>query len=143
MIRRKKQIITQEYHSKAHKGIDLRCIDEKTYKPQPVIAPETVTVIRKGIDSYGNKFIVYATKDYEFKSIHVRSEHSVGDIILEKEIVGWCEVGGNSNALHEHFEIWQHGKPINPTIYFDIAGIAYDRKNNTNTGNKTANKTSL
>lgn len=127
MIQRKTQFVTQNFNPPHHKGIDLRCVNEK-YKLQPVIAPEIVEIVRIGTDGYGNKFVVYKSMKYEFKSIHVDCELPIGKIVLKNEFIGLPVMGGNSKALHEHFEIWQNNKPIDPLAYFDENSIKYERK---------------
>ena len=136
MIKREKQIITQIYKPVVHRGLDLRCVDDK-YRLQPVIAPEDVVVTRlstvRGEDGYGNNYIIYRGKltGYVFKSVHCRPVNiEEGKEYPEDQILGWPEIGGNSKALHEHFEVWKsdESEPIDPVLYFIERNIEYAMK---------------
>lgn len=136
MIKRKKQIITQRYKGEQHRGVDLRCVDWK-YGVQPSIAPEDGVIIRNsyenGQDSYGNNYVVMRGESgHVYKSIHVRPEKTIknGKQVIKNEILGFPEIGGNSTALHEHWEIWNDNETeyYDPTRFFIAFDINFDYK---------------
>lgn len=144
MIRREKQHITQPF-SPGHLAVDLRCWDFGKRELQPCIAPEKIEIIRTssshGKDGYGNNFLVYRglRTGRVLKSIHVRPVDSalVGVQFNQGEIIGWPEIGGNSPALHEHFETLYDDDigltkaesldlHFNPCNYFDEIEVEYE-----------------
>ena len=127
-ILREKQKITQKFHVK-HKGVDLRCVTDDTHKNLPVIATERCQVTRRGVDGYGNNFLVVRplenTDFNELKYIHIdKTTFHEGDIIERGDFISYCIIGGNSQSLHLHFETWKD-KAVNPETYFSAAGIDY------------------
>lgn len=134
MIKRNEQVITQHFHEN-HRGVDLRCVDA-AYKLQPVITPEPVKLLRlstkRGPDQYGNHYIVCQGKQHVFKSIHVkpRPDLEEGQSLPSGAELGYPVLGGNSAALHEHFEVWDKAekRPQDPEAYFHAKGIKYKFK---------------
>lgn len=131
-INRKRQFITQKFKS-GHRGIDLRCVDDKSYSNLDVTATERAELIRQGQDGYGNYFVVLQPLEYsgltDIKYIHLnRTTHEKGKIFEAGEKIGMCIVGGNSPSLHLHFETWNGKTPVDPLEYFDAIGIEYDVK---------------
>ena len=136
MIKRKVQVITQRYKGDLHRGVDLRCVDG-LYKLQPCIAARDAVVIRNSIDNgkdgYGNHYIVYRLDTGQIlKSIHVQPEKGIknGVSVIKNQVLGWQVIGGNSNSLHEHFEVWsEDGKEsYDPILYFIQNHIDYQFK---------------
>ncbi len=122
-------VITQRFHARNHKGVDLRSVDLETYDKLDIILPEDAEVLRRGVDGFGNDFlVVQPTNDFmsELKFIHVTfdSLFEVGEMLEAGTVLGKTqivdEIGrGNSLAHHLHFETWRKGTPINPMRYFD------------------------
>ncbi len=137
MLKREIQYITQAFNKQIHRGVDLRCVD-KNYIVQPAIAAEKSKVYRlstkRGTDGYGNHYIVYGNDDYTFKSIHVYPRASLfeGQELDAGQEIGTPIIGGNSFALHEHFEVWKGNEPIDPEDYFIERGVKYEGKGRKN-----------
>lgn len=131
MIKLEKQIITQAFKGDRHKGVDLRCINDKRVN-MPVIAPEKMQLLRNGKDGYGNYFMVCKPLDSDYdelKFIHIDRVFFDKDQIFPKGMeLTFCMIGGNSNSLHLHFEVWKDGNAIDPVEYFYNRGIEYDFK---------------
>ena len=128
MIKRKVQKITQRFKHN-HKGVDLRCVNFTTWINQDIIAPEECRVLRSGLDGYGNYYLVVEpleSKYDELKFIHIKPvRFEDGEILKKGQYISQCIIGGNSESLHLHFEVWLSGNPINPVLYFNSVGIKY------------------
>lgn len=128
-------VITQRFHARNHKGVDLRSVDLETYEKLDIVLPEDAEVLRFGIDGFGNDFmVVRPANDFmdELKFIHVTfvRPFESGEILDAGTVLGktqyFEEIGrGNSKAHHLHFETWRKGTAINPIRYFDEYHIAY------------------
>lgn len=128
-------VITQRFHARNHKAVDLRSVDLDANEKLDIILPEDAEVLRIGIDGFGNDFIVVQpVNDFmsELKFIHVtfKEKFKVGDFLEAGTVFGKTqivdEIGrGNSLAHHLHFETWRKGTAINPIRYFDEYHIAY------------------
>jgi hypothetical protein len=128
-IKRTPQLITQMFNAGVHNGVDLRCVDDVTGKNLQVVATERCEVLRVGKDNYGNYFLVVKPleeNDYkELKYIHIDPVNfSIGDIIERNDFISFCRIGGNSKALHLHFETWKESAS-DPLDYFDLMEIEY------------------
>ena len=129
-IDRKTQLVTQIYRGTAHRGVDLRCVDDVTKENLDVVMPETCEIIRQGKDGFGNYYIVArpvrAGRTVELKFIHInKTQYELGKIIRQGDAFARCIVGGNSRSLHLHFETWGDDGPYNPSEYFAEMGIDY------------------
>lgn len=132
-------VITQKYHARSHKGVDLRSVNLATSEKLAILLTEDGEVLRIGVDGMGNDFMVIRPEHNELadelKYIHVtfiRPFH-VGELLSGGTDLGRTqivdEIGrGNSKAHHLHFETWKNGSPFNPTDYFDYSNIAYRMK---------------
>lgn len=132
-IDRAQQVITQIYRGEAHKGVDLRCVDDVTKENLDVIAPEMMGVIRQGRDGYGNYFLVAqpleSGRARELKFIHINeTRYQPGRVIQGGEAFARCIIGGNSRSLHLHFETWDVDGHYNPLEYFEEMRIGYRMK---------------
>ena len=137
MVGRLEQVITQKFSMlRGHKGVDLRCVDKanEDYTVQPCVAPENIDIIRTsrthGVDGFGNHYLVYKgmTTGVLMKSIHVKPDIACvpGAFIKEGSILGYPEIGGNSDSLHEHFEtLWDETTWFNPRRYFKMRDIKF------------------
>ena len=110
-IDRHLQIITQQYKGKAHRGVDLRCVDDTTRANLDVTATEDMEIIRQGRDGFGNFYIVgrpvRVGRTQEIKYIHInKTDYPLGKILRNGEAFCRCIIGGNSHSLHLHFETW-------------------------------------
>lgn len=129
-IDRKTQVVTQIYRGTAHKGVDLRCVDDVTKGNLNVTAPEDMEVMRQSRDKLGNFFIVgrpvRVGRTKEIKFIHLnKTDYDLGRIIRKGDAFARCIVGGNSRSLHLHFETWDDDGHYNPIEYFTEMGIDY------------------
>ncbi|MFA5423704.1 MAG: peptidoglycan DD-metalloendopeptidase family protein [Phycisphaerae bacterium] len=136
-IKRDKQLITQKFNPEKHRGVDLRCVDDITGANLAVIATEQCQVLREGVDGFGNYFIVMRPLDNdsftELKYIHIMpTNHRPGTLFKPGDYISRCMIGGNSKELHLHFETWKQSGPVDPCIYFDLAGIVYKSKEKQN-----------
>ena len=131
-IARQPQLVTQGFKPGIHSGVDLRCVSDTTGENLPVVTPENCEILRQGMDGFGNHFLVVKpleTSDYkELKFIHIaKTDFEIGQVIDKMDFISFCIIGGNSAALHLHFETWQD-EAVNPLEYFDLLGIEYKIK---------------
>ncbi len=137
-VKRDIQIVTQDYY-KEHGGIDLRSTLEKDYSLQMCVLTERATLIRRGIDGYGNDFVVFKPENPVFdevRYIHVNvlpafNRGHLGEVFDEGTEIGktqiFAEVGrGNSKAHHLHFAVVQNTVLINPLRYLDHYNISWE-----------------
>ena len=126
------ELVTQPFNSTHHRGVDLRCVDDKTRQNLPVRAPEKMMLLRQGKDRYGNYFLVAKGLESaydELKFIHIDMTSFPECHIFEAgDPISYCIMGGNSRALHLHFETWSLGQPLMPDLYFLKMGIEYKYK---------------
>lgn len=115
-----------------HNGVDLRSVNRETGDLLPIFAPEEMTVKRRGVDGYGNFFLVGTPMEsgyHELKFIHINDKclsMKVGDVLKFGDEIGRTRVGGNSRAHHLHFEVWKDtNTSVDPVEYFDKIGLAW------------------
>lgn len=130
VIDREYQYITQPFSPTLHKGVDLRCVDDETMRNNlDVVAPERMRMLRQGKDGYGNYFLVCSGLEsgyQELKFIHIApTEFPQAYIFVPGEYISKCILGGNSYALHLHFETWNFGRQTLPDAYFEKMNIKY------------------
>lgn len=127
-------IITQKYKGNIHRGVDIRSYDFKRWKLCNIVATEDQTVIRVGIDGYGNDYIICKPDDETvcdtIKYIHVKPAVKEGDRLNGGRKIGVTAIDsdysprrGNSYAHHLHFETWKNGNHIDPIIYFSYGEL--------------------
>ena len=120
---------TRDGITEDHKGVDLRSWNLLKMKRQAVIFPERCKVLRIWTDTNGGGIAYKGLEsDLEFKSIHIKVDKeniTVGGTYEAGEIIGYS-MAVNGMGEHEHFEVLQEGKHIDPTIYFDEKEIRYE-----------------
>ena len=131
-INRDFQFVTQKFKP-GHRGVDLRCVDDKTHKNLDVCATEKSELIRQGVDGYGNHYMVLKPLENsgltDIKYIHLEATaYKIGTVFEAGEAFAKCSLGGNSPSLHLHFETWFNNKPLDPLVYLGRMNIEYKIK---------------
>lgn len=123
---------TLNFQKVFHQGVDLRSVNKTSGRLLDITAPERMRVIRRGVDGYGNYYLVTAPEEseyYELKFIHMDATCLSLPLALTVEkgfVLGKTRVGGNSMAHHLHFETWTaEGVHANPMEYFDKMGMKW------------------
>lgn len=121
--------ITQPFKP-GHNGVDLRNYTPRSGLGGLIITAEDCSVLRYGIDKFGNEFLVVKGKSgIEHKYIHnmiYPLYREKGVSIAEGVRIGVTTIGGNSKALHLHYETWRKGKPVDPVTIWDEYGVEYE-----------------
>jgi murein DD-endopeptidase MepM/ murein hydrolase activator NlpD len=100
-----------QYYSDGHKGLDLAAA---MYTPVKAAASGEVTFAGEKED-FGNFLIIDHGNGYQTKYGHNhRFTVSVGDNVKQGDVIAFVGNSGNSSAPHLHYEIWHHGKSIDP-----------------------------
>ncbi|WP_157737761.1 M23 family metallopeptidase [Aneurinibacillus soli] len=94
-----------------HQGIDIA-----SPIGTPVKAADNGRVIFAGVKTgYGNCMIIDHGNGYETVYGHLDAlVASEGDIVEKKELIAYSGNTGRSTGPHLHFEIREHGEPIDP-----------------------------
>lgn len=106
--------ITQGY-TDSHHGIDVGIVEGT-----PIVAPQTGTVIRAGMDNtgYGNLVVIKTVEGLEVFLGHLsKFAVNVGDKVTQGTIIGYSGNTGNSTGPHLHYEVRQGSGRVNP---FDL-----------------------
>lgn len=100
-------------YSRSHNGIDFGAP-----LGTPIMAAGNGTVEFVGRNgSYGNMVQLKHARGYETLYAHMNGFAKgldVGDKVNQGEIIGYVGNTGLSQARHLHYEVHQHGKPVNP-----------------------------
>ena len=64
--------------------------------------------------SHGNGYI---TRYAHHKDLRVQS----GDVVKKGEVIGVMGSSGRSTGPHVHFEVYKHGRPVDPSTYIHRA----------------------
>jgi murein DD-endopeptidase MepM/ murein hydrolase activator NlpD len=98
---------------RAHRGID--------YAANPGTPVQTtadgVVVHRGWKGSLGNMVEVRHANGFSTRYGHLsgfRRGVVVGSRVLQGEVIGYVGSTGLANGPHLHYELWRHGKPVNP-----------------------------
>ena len=129
-------IITQAFKGNVHRGVDIRSVDFVTWRKLPIVATEAMTITGRGIDGYGNDYLVARPDDTNvadtlkyihclfYGALHVGMKLREGDELGVTSIAAdYNPPRGNSEAHHLHFETWKDGAPIDPLVYFSHGGL--------------------
>ncbi|MEO5575122.1 MAG: M23 family metallopeptidase [Gaiellaceae bacterium] len=101
-----------------HLGIDvgiLRSLDVRAATSGTVMAAGWLT----GYDGYGNVVMLDIGSGYTLLYAHLSVAHVVpGQWLAAGETVGEAGCTGSCTGTHLHFELREHGVPIDPAPYF-------------------------
>lgn len=90
-----------------HNGIDYGCLDNRNPTNDPIYCVTDGTVVRMNNDVNG--FGKYAVVEHQgYCSLYAHMDEykvSVGDKLVEGDIIGLMGTTGNSTGIHLHFEI--------------------------------------
>ncbi len=98
---------------RAHRGIDYAA---NTGTPVQTTA-DGVVVYRGWKGDLGNLVEVQHTHGFKTRYGHLsgfRRGLSVGSRVIQGEVIGYVGSTGLANGPHLHYELWRHGKPVNP-----------------------------
>jgi hypothetical protein len=136
-------IFTQDYKSEGHRGADLRSYDFEARRFLTIHATEAMTVTGRGIDGYGNDFMVCRLEDIScadtIKYIHCHFDPKIkiGHSLLEGQQIAHSTAidtdynppRGNSTAEtgghHLHLEVWKDDRHLNPADYFEYGNLEF------------------
>ena len=109
--------------SSNHTGIDIA-----TKRGTPIKSPIEGTVVRKegigGSNGYGNLLVVKDKNNADHYFGHMESQSNLkpGDKVKAGDKVGMVGSTGNSTGDHLHYEVRDHGQPIDPNSYYKGQG---------------------
>ena len=99
---------------RAHHGVDYAAPTGT-----PVYAIGSGKVIDKGFQSNGGGNYVKIRHNSTYTSTYMHLSHfakglKVGDVVAQKEVIGYVGSTGLSTGPHLDFRVYENGKPINP-----------------------------
>ncbi|CAB0150778.1 Murein DD-endopeptidase MepM [Pseudidiomarina piscicola] len=100
-------------YTRMHKGIDFGA-PEGT----PIMAAGSGTIKQaEWYGSYGNAVIITHADGYETLYAHLKGyaeDLTAGDKVKQGQVIGYLGNTGLSQARHLHYEVYRHGKTVNP-----------------------------
>ncbi|HBT60160.1 MAG TPA: hypothetical protein DEB40_00230 [Elusimicrobia bacterium] len=100
-----------------HQGVDI------ANKPDTLIYATANGTVRYAGWSYGYGQMVVIDHGYGISTLYGHTSKSVvktGERVTRGQVIGFMGTTGRSTGAHLHYEIWRHGRPVNPMIYLKV-----------------------
>ena len=100
-----------------HQGVDI------ANKPDTLIYATANGTARYVGWSYGYGQMIVLDHGYGISTLYAHTSKSVvkaGDRVARGQVIGYMGTTGRSTGAHLHYEIWRHGRPVNPMIYLKV-----------------------
>ena len=109
-----------------HKGLDIAAPEG-----MKVVAALPGTVIAAEYEpGYGNAVVIQHNDGIQTKYAHLASiTVKAGDVIALEGALGTVGNTGHSTGSHLHFEVIRMGKPVDPLLSFNAAGVRLGSEN--------------
>lgn len=100
-----------------HQGVDI------ANKADTLIYATANGTVRYSGWSYGYGTMIVIDHGYGISTLYAHTAKSlvkIGDRVTRGQVIGYMGTTGRSTGAHLHYEIWRHGRPINPMIYLKV-----------------------
>src|ERR1019366_9062788 len=70
---------------------------------------------------YGNMIVI--DHGYGVSTLYGHTSKSLvetGQRVQRGQVIAYMGTTGRSTGAHLHYEVWQHGKPVNPMVYLKV-----------------------
>lgn len=106
-------------HTRFHKGVDVGA-----RSGAPITAAADGTVASAGWHGgYGRQVAIAHAGDLETTYSHMSGfAVAAGQHVRRGQVIGFVGSSGLSNGPHVHFEVYRHGRPVNPQLVRVAAG---------------------
>lgn len=100
-----------------HQGIDI------ANHPDTLIRSTADGTVRKAGWSYGYGQVVLIDHGYGLTTLYAHTSKCVvktGDRVTRGQLIAYMGTTGRSTGAHLHYEVWRHGKPVNPMAFLKL-----------------------
>ncbi|MBI4375973.1 MAG: M23 family metallopeptidase [Elusimicrobia bacterium] len=100
-----------------HKGIDI------ANHPDTLIYATADGTVRVSNWSQGYGQMIAIDHGYGLTTLYGHTSKSLvktGDRVVRGQTIAYMGTTGRSTGAHLHYEVWRHGKPVNPMIYLKL-----------------------
>lgn len=104
---------TGEYHN----GIDI------ANAPDTLISATADGTVRMAGWSYGYGKMIVIDHGYGVSTLYGHTSKTLvhtGDRVSRGQVIAYMGTTGRSTGAHLHYEVWRHGKPVNPMLFLKV-----------------------
>jgi hypothetical protein len=104
---------TGEYHN----GIDIANV------PDTLISATADGTVRHAGWSHGYGKMIVIDHGYGVSTLYAHTSKALvntGDRVSRGQVIAYMGTTGRSTGAHLHYEVWRHGKPVNPMLFLAL-----------------------
>lgn len=105
---------TGEYHN----GIDIANV------PDTLISATADGTVRHAGWSHGYGKMIVIDHGYGLSTLYAHTSKTLvktGERVSRGQVIAYMGTTGRSTGAHLHYEVWRHGKPVNPALFLKSA----------------------